>query len=58
MDELAQAYRGLYQGAAAILPNLDISYGDYALWQRSYLQGENLTKLLDFWQQQFSLLIG
>jgi hypothetical protein len=45
MDELAQAYRGLCQGVAAILPNLDISYGDYALWQRSYLQGENLTKL-------------
>ncbi len=54
INELSQAYRGLYQGAAAILPNLDISYGDYALWQRSYLQGENLTKLLDFWQQQLS----
>ncbi len=54
MDELAQAYRGLCQGAVVVLPNLDISYGDYALWQRSYLQGENLTKLLDFWQTQLS----
>ncbi len=54
MDELEQAYRGLCQGVAEILPNLDISYGDYALWQSTYLQGENLTKLLDFWQQQLS----
>jgi hypothetical protein len=49
-----QAYQALCQGAAVELPHLDISYGDYVLWQRSYLQGENLTKLLDFWQTQLS----
>ena len=54
INELSQAYQALCQGAAVELPHLDISYGDYVLWQRSYLQGENLTKLLDFWQTQLS----
>jgi hypothetical protein len=34
INELSQAYQALCQGAAVELPHLDISYGDYVLWQR------------------------
>ncbi|MCJ8269619.1 MAG: condensation domain-containing protein, partial [Psychrosphaera sp.] len=52
MAELADAYHGLSQNREPILPELEISYGDYAQWQREYLQGENLEKLLSYWKQQ------
>jgi amino acid adenylation domain-containing protein/non-ribosomal peptide synthase protein (TIGR01720 family) len=52
ISELAQVYDALCQGVEANLPALDINYGDYALWQREYLQGDNLKSLLDYWQQQ------
>jgi len=34
------------------LPPLSIQYGDYAKWQREYLQGKELTKKLDFWLEE------
>ncbi|NQZ09207.1 MAG: amino acid adenylation domain-containing protein, partial [Algicola sp.] len=52
MGELAQAYSILSEGREPLLPKLDISYGDYAQWQREYLQGENLEKLLSYWREQ------
>jgi len=32
----------------------DISYADYAYWQRQYLQGDKLNELLSYWQTQLS----
>jgi len=34
------------------LPNLQIQYKDYALWQRSYLTGEILENQLAYWKQK------
>jgi len=31
------------------LPNIDVQYKDFALWQREYLQGERLQSQLDYW---------
>ncbi|MCJ8274607.1 MAG: condensation domain-containing protein, partial [Psychrosphaera sp.] len=50
LTELEQIYHGLLQGIPVDLPALDISYGDYALWQRQTLQGSQLKHLLDYWQ--------
>ncbi|MCP5104854.1 MAG: amino acid adenylation domain-containing protein, partial [bacterium] len=36
------------------LPGLPIQYADYAIWQRNYLQGEVLTRHLDYWEQKLS----
>ena len=33
---------------------LDIQYGDYAVWQRQWLQGEVLKKRLDYWKQELA----
>ncbi|MCK5818625.1 MAG: amino acid adenylation domain-containing protein, partial [Psychromonas sp.] len=52
--EFSQAYQALCQGAPHALPDLDISYADYTIWQRRYLQGDVLTNLQTFWQQQLS----
>ncbi|MEB3341935.1 condensation domain-containing protein [Okeania sp.] len=36
------------------LPELDIQYGDYSVWQRQLLQGEVLQKGIDFWKQELA----
>ncbi|NQZ10832.1 MAG: amino acid adenylation domain-containing protein, partial [Algicola sp.] len=45
----------LFNDLAAIfagdeLPQLEINYGDYALWQRQMLTGSALSAALDYWQ--------
>ncbi|MCG3470407.1 amino acid adenylation domain-containing protein [Xenorhabdus bovienii] len=51
MDELAEIYRALLASRDSQLPPLDITYGDYARWQRDYLQGEVRERQLSYWQQ-------
>ncbi len=36
------------------LPALEIQYKDYAVWQRSYLSGEVLTKQLEYWKNKLT----
>ncbi|HET8841909.1 MAG TPA: condensation domain-containing protein [Ktedonobacteraceae bacterium] len=45
-------YTELVQGQASSLPKLPIQYGDYAVWQRNYLQGQTLSDLLRYWVEQ------
>jgi NRPS condensation-like uncharacterized protein len=54
LNELAEAYQALCAGTGANLPALDIDYADYAVWQRSRLQGERLGRLLEYWRQTLS----
>ncbi|WP_299497346.1 condensation domain-containing protein, partial [uncultured Shewanella sp.] len=49
-DELAETYAALNEQRLAKLPVLSICYGDYAQWQRAYLQGELLSDELRYWQ--------
>ena len=50
--ELATLYEAFSRGKPSPLPELPIQYGDYALWQRQYLQGEVLDSLLSYWKRQ------
>ncbi len=36
------------------LPELEIQYGDYSVWQRQWLQGEVLQKGIDNWKQELA----
>ena len=54
MQELAEIYKSLCELRPSQLPALSISYGDYADWQRHYLQGEVLDKTLSHWKQQLA----
>uniref|UniRef100_UPI001E3ED566 amino acid adenylation domain-containing protein n=1 Tax=Xenorhabdus sp. PB30.3 TaxID=2788941 RepID=UPI001E3ED566 len=50
MAELAEVYHALQAGRDSQLPALDITYGDYAAWQRDYLQGDIREQQLAYWQ--------
>jgi amino acid adenylation domain-containing protein len=52
--EVAALYTAFHNGEADPLPPLDIQYADYAQWQRGWLQGEELTRQLDFWKGHLS----
>ncbi|RMZ58567.1 amino acid adenylation domain-containing protein [Chryseobacterium nematophagum] len=52
LEELRIIYQDLLSGTPVSLPSLRIQYKDFALWQRSYLQGEVLDRQLDYWKTQ------
>jgi amino acid adenylation domain-containing protein len=45
--ELYQSYIGKVE---ADLPELEVQYADYAIWQRKYLRGEVLENKLNYWK--------
>jgi hypothetical protein len=51
-SELAPLYDHFLTGAKLNLPELPIQYGDFALWQRRFLQGEMLQRLAEYWKGQ------
>jgi hypothetical protein len=50
--EIAQLYEAARMGKDAGLPELKIQYGDYAEWQREWLQGEVLEGQIEYWRKQ------
>ncbi|MFL6199848.1 MAG: amino acid adenylation domain-containing protein, partial [Thermoanaerobaculia bacterium] len=44
----------IYAGRSAALPPPPIHYPDFALWQRSWLQGEILDGLVSWWREQLA----
>jgi amino acid adenylation domain-containing protein len=49
--ELALVYSALVEGSQPSLPELEIQYADFAVWQRQWLQGKVLDEQLDFWMR-------
>jgi amino acid adenylation domain-containing protein len=52
IHDLAAAYRAEAAGQPIDLAPLWMDYGDYAIWQRDRLQGEELDRQLDYWRGQ------
>jgi len=52
VGELARLYEAYTQGQESPLPELEIQYGDYAVWQREWLQGEVLETQLQYWKER------
>ncbi|MEH1906179.1 MAG: amino acid adenylation domain-containing protein [Nostoc sp.] len=52
--ELAALYAAFSQGKPAPLPEMPLEYGDFAIWQREWLQGKVLESQLTYWKQQLS----
>ena len=50
--ELTLLYEAFSTGQPSPLPVLPIQYGDFAAWQRQWLQGEVLNKQLLYWKKQ------
>jgi amino acid adenylation domain-containing protein len=52
--ELGLLYTAFAAGQPSPLPELPIQYGDFAQWQRDWLQEEALDDLLAYWKQQLA----
>jgi amino acid adenylation domain-containing protein len=52
--ELTTLYRSVTAGVPAALPRLPVQYADFAVWQRRWLQGENLEQLTGYWRRQLA----
>ncbi len=49
-NELSMLYRAFARGEADPLPELDVQYPDYAVWQRNWMQGEVLRQQAEYWK--------
>ncbi|MDQ3898505.1 MAG: amino acid adenylation domain-containing protein [Actinomycetota bacterium] len=52
MVELLMLYWSFLAGKPSPLPELQIQYGDYAVWQRRALVGDERSRQLAYWRQQ------
>ncbi|HEY6804833.1 MAG TPA: amino acid adenylation domain-containing protein [Pyrinomonadaceae bacterium] len=52
--EVSSLYETFGQGEPSLLPELDVQYADYAVWQKEQLQGETLERDLTFWKEQLT----
>ena len=52
--ELGEIYGAFSRGLPSPLPELPIQYGDYAVWQRRWLQGEVLAAELAHWRARLA----
>ncbi|MEO3755654.1 amino acid adenylation domain-containing protein [Streptomyces sp. B6B3] len=50
LRELAAYYREFVTGEAADLPELEVQYLDFSVWQREVLRGAHLENLLGYWR--------
>jgi amino acid adenylation domain-containing protein/non-ribosomal peptide synthase protein (TIGR01720 family) len=54
IQELSTLYAAYSQGRPSPLPELPVQYADYAVWQRQWLQGEELERQLAYWRQHLA----
>jgi amino acid adenylation domain-containing protein len=52
LREVAELYPTLARGESPALPPLAVQYADFAVWQRQWLQGEELERQLAYWRRQ------
>ncbi|HWP43817.1 MAG TPA: amino acid adenylation domain-containing protein, partial [Blastocatellia bacterium] len=52
--ELGLLYPAFLRGEPSPLEDLPIQYADYAVWQRSWLQGAELRRQIDYWKGRLS----
>ena len=51
-DELSKCYTAYSENRTVRLPELKVSYADYAVWQHKHLEGDLLDKQFQYWQGQ------
>jgi acyl-CoA synthetase (AMP-forming)/AMP-acid ligase II/alpha-ketoglutarate-dependent taurine dioxygenase len=54
ISELAASYRRFTTRTNSPLSRLPFQYGDFAVWQRSWLSGSRVTQLVEYWQRQLA----
>jgi pristinamycin I synthase 3 and 4 len=51
MREFGDMYRWFSKGESSGLGELDIQYGDYAVWQRQWIVGDVLNRQINYWRE-------
>ncbi|HKP12635.1 MAG TPA: condensation domain-containing protein, partial [Blastocatellia bacterium] len=54
VNEFSALYEAFLSGRSAGLADLPAQYADFAVWQKSWLQGEVLDRQLDYWRKQLN----
>ena len=54
LRELSLLYTSLLEGQTAELPELAIQYGDYASWQREWMETGGLDQQLEYWKEHLA----
>ncbi|MGA9771257.1 MAG: amino acid adenylation domain-containing protein [Blastocatellia bacterium] len=52
VKEVTEIYRAFSSGEPSSLPALPVQYADFALWQRQWLESEELVNQLSYWKQR------
>ncbi|MEP0858568.1 amino acid adenylation domain-containing protein [Trichocoleus sp. DQ-U1] len=52
IQELATFYKAFSSSNSSPIPELNIQYADFAVWQRQWLQGEVLESQIAYWKKQ------
>jgi amino acid adenylation domain-containing protein len=52
--EITALYETVLAGAPSPLPELPIQYADFSVWQRSWLQGEELRRQISYWRARLA----
>ncbi|HLK55636.1 MAG TPA: condensation domain-containing protein, partial [Chthonomonadaceae bacterium] len=52
--EFTTLYNAFQAGQPSPLPELPLQYGDYAMWQRGWLEGAELQRQTDYWKQHLA----
>ncbi|MEO6637520.1 MAG: condensation domain-containing protein, partial [Ginsengibacter sp.] len=52
VKEIASLYQSYSEDKPITLQPLELQYADYAIWQRSYLQGEVLNNKIKYWKEK------
>lgn len=54
MDELQRIYTALAEGRKSDLPELDIQYADYAVWQKEHARSDVIGNQLSYWRKKLA----
>ncbi|MHA4842637.1 amino acid adenylation domain-containing protein [Flavitalea antarctica] len=54
VKELVELYASFSEHREPLLPEVPVQFADYALWQRSYLQGDVMDRKVQYWKRQLS----
>jgi amino acid adenylation domain-containing protein len=52
--DLSELYRAQLEERQPSLPPLDVQYGDFAVWQREWFQGQRLDSQLAYWREELA----
>ncbi|MBV9774490.1 MAG: amino acid adenylation domain-containing protein, partial [Gemmatimonadetes bacterium] len=54
VNEATELYRAFARGRPSPLPEPELQYADYALWQRGWMRGQALDTLLGYWCERLA----